>query len=84
LYGQLKEREMDLTGWQVHPGCMNRIANTCPCCGWPTAEPFQVVSRHVTSEGMITWSRCACGRLQVHRGGALVLRATGTARPTQP
>jgi hypothetical protein len=64
---------------------MDRIADdTCPRCGWPTAEPFQVVSRHVTSEGTITWSRCACGRLQVHRGGALVLRSTVTARPARP
>jgi hypothetical protein len=77
----MKKREMDLTGWPSDAGRMDRIADTCPCCGWPTAEPFQVVSRHVTSEGTITWSRCACGRLQVHRGSALVLRSTGTARP---
>ncbi|OLT00365.1 hypothetical protein BJF90_35840 [Pseudonocardia sp. CNS-004] len=51
----------------------------CPRCGWPAAEPFEVVSRHVTSEGVITWSRCACGRLQVHRGSTLVLRATEPA-----
>jgi hypothetical protein len=75
---------MDLTVRLSDAGDMDRIADTCPCCGWPIAEPFQVVSRHVTSEGTITWSRCACGRLQVHRGSALVLRSTGTARPTQP
>ncbi|WP_212910389.1 hypothetical protein [Streptomyces sp. TS71-3] len=24
-----------------------------------------VVSRHTTSEGVVVWSRCACGRLQM-------------------
>jgi hypothetical protein len=57
-----------------------RADDFCPRCGWPTAEPFEVVSRHVTSEGMIVWSRCACGRLQVHRGGRLVLRSARSAR----
>jgi hypothetical protein len=80
LYGHLKEREMDLTGRLSDPGRMDRRNdNLCPRCGWPTAEPFEVVSRHVTSEGVIIWSRCACGRLQVHRGNTLVLRSTGTA-----
>jgi hypothetical protein len=75
---------MDLTGWLSDAGRMEPVVATCPRCGWPTAEPFQVVSRHVTSEGTITWSRCACGRLQVHRGSALVLRSTGTARRARP
>jgi hypothetical protein len=75
---------MDLTGPLRQAWCMDRIAETCPRCGWPTAEPFQVISRHVTSEGTITWSRCACGRLQVHRGSTLVLWATGTGRPARP
>ncbi|MHA6618818.1 hypothetical protein [Pseudonocardia sp. DLS-67] len=58
---------------------MERPAHdVCPVCGWPTTEPYQVVSRHRTSEGMIVWSRCACGSLQVHRDDTLVLRA---ARP---
>ncbi|WP_345605567.1 hypothetical protein [Pseudonocardia adelaidensis] len=55
--------------------------DVCPVCGWPTAEPYQVVSRHPTSEGTITWSRCACGRLQVHRGDTLVLRSPRPALP---
>jgi hypothetical protein len=80
LYGHLKEREMDVTDRPRDPGRMERRTDDfCPCCGWPTAEPYQVVSRHQTSEGTIIWSRCACGRLQVHRGATLVLRAT--ARP---
>jgi hypothetical protein len=81
LYGGLKEREMDLTGLLGEAGRMERRAeDLCPCCGWPAAEPFQVVSRHVTSEGTLTWSRCACGRLRAHRDGTLVLRASRTAR----
>ncbi|MEU1791640.1 hypothetical protein ABZ553_38360 [Streptomyces sparsogenes] len=31
---------------------MNNSANT-------------IVSRHTTSEGVVVWSRCACGRLQM-------------------
>jgi hypothetical protein len=58
----------------------HRADEFCPRCGWPTAEPFEVVSRHVTSEGTIVWSRCACGRLQVHRGSTLVLRSGRAAR----
>jgi hypothetical protein len=52
------------------------IESRCPRCGWPDAEPYEIVSRHVTSEGLITWSRCACGRLRVHRGTTVVLRAS--------
>jgi hypothetical protein len=46
----------------------------CSRCGWPESEPFEVVSRHCTSEGVIVYARCACGRLQVWRGAAVVLR----------
>lgn len=42
----------------------------CPCCGWPTDQPFQIVSRHDTSEGPMVWVRCACGRLSVEPAGA--------------
>jgi hypothetical protein len=76
----VKEREMDLMGSLRHARRMDASAETCPCCGWPTAEPFQILSRHVTSEGTLTWSRCACGRLQAHREASLVLRATSTRR----
>jgi hypothetical protein len=83
LYGRVKEREMDLTGRPGDAGRMDRVvAQTCPSCGWPAAEPFEVVSRHATSEGTITWSRCVCGRLQVHRDSAIVLRSP--ARTTWP
>jgi hypothetical protein len=42
----------------------------CPWCGWPTYEPFQTVSRHRTSEGLVAWTRCPCGRLRVVRAAA--------------
>ncbi|WP_165959183.1 hypothetical protein [Actinomadura sp. KC345] len=33
-----------------------------------------VVSRHLTSDGVVVWTRCACGRLRMdlipHEGGA--------------
>ncbi|MFD0776256.1 hypothetical protein ACFQZ2_20170 [Streptomonospora algeriensis] len=52
-------------------------AQVCPDCGWPESEIYQVVSRHLTSTGMVVYTRCACGRLQVRslsvpngRGGA--------------
>jgi hypothetical protein len=81
LYGLLKECEMDLTAPMSDARGMNACTvESCPACGWPTAEPYEIVSRHVTSEGVITWSRCACGRLQVHRGASVVLRATSTPR----
>jgi hypothetical protein len=72
---------MDLMGLLGEAGRMERRAHDpCPRCGWPTAEPFQVVSRHATSEGTLTWSRCACGLLRAHRDGAMVVRAGRTAR----
>ncbi|QLY29869.1 hypothetical protein [Nocardia huaxiensis] len=37
----------------------------CEHCGWPTARPFQTISRHPTSEGTVTYTRCACGALRV-------------------
>ncbi|WP_219419431.1 hypothetical protein [Pseudonocardia nigra] len=47
----------------------------CRHCGWPEQEPYEVVSRHVTSQGVIVYSRCACGRLQVRRHDRVVLQA---------
>jgi hypothetical protein len=26
---------------------------------------YEVLSRHLTSEGVVTYTRCACGRLQM-------------------
>ncbi len=52
---------------------------SCPRCAWPEAEPYEIVSRHVTSEGVISYSRCICGRLQVRRSGSVVIRARRAA-----
>jgi hypothetical protein len=49
----------------------------CPVCAWPLDEPYEVVSRHATSEGVVTYSRCACGEMRVSLrpyGGAEILR----------
>jgi hypothetical protein len=46
----------------------------CSVCGWPSSDPYEVLSRHMTSEGVITYSRCACGEVRFH------LQVTGTTR----
>jgi len=64
-----------ITAWQgptliamTHPhtgisgGNPDRV---CPNCGWPESVLYNVVSRHLTSTGMIVYSRCVCGALQV-------------------
>lgn len=38
---------------------------TCQRCGWPESDPYEIVSRHYTSAGVIEYTRCACGLLQV-------------------
>ncbi|MEV5751439.1 hypothetical protein AB0L00_26760 [Actinoallomurus sp. NPDC052308] len=37
----------------------------CPTCGWPGSDVYEVLSRHLTSEGVVTYSRCVCGEVQV-------------------
>ncbi|TDD71837.1 hypothetical protein [Actinomadura rubrisoli] len=37
----------------------------CPRCGWPVTEAYEVLSRHLTSEGVVSYTRCACGEVQV-------------------
>ncbi|QXJ20350.1 hypothetical protein AGRA3207_001044 [Actinomadura graeca] len=37
----------------------------CPRCGWPQTEVYEVLSRHLTSEGVVSYTRCACGEMQV-------------------
>lgn len=55
-------------------------AGTCIDCGWPHTDA-EVVSRHRTSQGLVVWSRCVCGALQIwlYRPGA----ATSVARAGQ-
>ena len=54
----------------------------CPQCGWPDAHLYEVVSRHRTTEGVIVYTRCVCGRLQVRGGDRVAIRQTGPALPT--
>ncbi|MEV5707884.1 hypothetical protein [Actinoallomurus sp. NPDC052274] len=37
----------------------------CPTCGWSDSDVYEVLSRHLTSEGVVTYSRCVCGEVQV-------------------
>ena len=37
----------------------------CPRCGWPQSDVYEVLSRHLTSEGVVTYTRCACGMVQM-------------------
>ncbi|SNS46670.1 hypothetical protein SAMN05443665_1004170 [Actinomadura meyerae] len=61
----------------------------CPRCGWPESDVYEVLSRHLTSEGVVTYTRCACGRLQmrVQRFEAGAVVAAGrrdAAAPDRP
>lgn len=60
------------------------MLTSCPHCGWPDAEPFQVVSRHPTPTGQTVWTRCSCGSLQVReldeRGVTIVARGRPPCR----
>lgn len=40
-------------------------APRCPNCGWPEREPYEILSRHRTSSGVVVYTRCICGALQV-------------------
>ncbi|MBK3646928.1 MULTISPECIES: hypothetical protein [Streptomyces] len=58
-------------------------ATACPHCGRPDgAEPFQVVSRHLTAAGSTLWTRCACGSLQVRTADGCGTRVVSRSRPT--
>ncbi len=64
------------------------VPRSCTRCGWPDDQPFEFVSQHNTSAGVIVYTRCACGLLRVFlrdktQGGArTVARATHLARET--
>lgn len=45
-----------LEGMDIEP-------DRCPDCGWDQRDPYEIVSRHRTSAGLIVYTRCACGRL---------------------
>jgi len=56
-------------------------AQRCPGCGWPLADTYEPVSRHDTSEGLVLYSRCPCGRLQVRGGPASPVVSGRAAEP---
>ncbi|GAA2758181.1 hypothetical protein [Actinopolymorpha rutila] len=49
----------------------------CPTCGWPATDlgdpggAGEVLSRHATSAGTVTYIRCVCGGLLVLVAGAV-------------
>src|SRR5690625_3793931 len=49
----------------------------CLDCGWPESEIYQVVSRHVTSTGMVLYTRCVAG-------ASKYVRCTCRARTAPP
>jgi hypothetical protein len=53
------------------------MVDECPRCGWPQSETYEVLSRHLTSTGVLTYTRCACGaiRLQPYGTGTVVAAA---------
>ena len=53
----------------------------CPHCGWPDAEPYQVVSSHQTHDGRTVWSRCRCGSLQTRVVAGASSRVVARTRP---
>lgn len=57
------------------------MTSQCPYCGWPDAQPFQVVSRHRTGAGQTVWTRCSCGSVQVRVIDAAGVRITSRSRP---
>jgi hypothetical protein len=52
----------------------------CPHCGWPENETYEVMSRHLTSDGVVSYTRCVCGEVQVrfqpYDTGSVVTAAT--------
>lgn len=51
----------------MQPTKVTVSTDLCRQCGWPDTEPYDVVSRHTTSEGVIIYTRCTCGLLHVRR-----------------
>lgn len=59
---------MDVKGAGPQTGLVNEPNSKndrCRRCGRPESQPFETVSRHTTSTGVIVYTRCACGLLQV-------------------
>ncbi|MCT2583032.1 hypothetical protein [Actinophytocola gossypii] len=57
------------------------MTTTCPHCGWPDAEPAEIVSRHPTTSGLTLWTRCRCGSLQARVVDDVRVRIVSRSRP---
>lgn len=57
------------------------MSSFCPHCGWMDVEVYEVVSRRMTRDGgQLSWTRCACGSLQMRqhpRGGSASVLTRG-------
>ncbi|QPP08513.1 hypothetical protein G4Z16_21300 [Streptomyces bathyalis] len=53
----------------------------CPYCGWPDDQPVRDLSQHPTGEGILVWTRCACGSLQARLLTAGILRIVTRGKP---
>ncbi len=54
----------------------------CQYCHRPEPGHCELVSRHTTSEGVVAYIRCACGRLYRHQISTATLRSW--YRPENP
>lgn len=77
LYANVQKRELDFKSSAAQTEGVDAEQE----CGHSQHEPGEVASRHMTSEGVLVYTRCACGALRVrlHRwdGGTKVLAESG-------
>ncbi|SCK10997.1 hypothetical protein [Streptomyces sp. WMMB 322] len=55
----------------------------CPYCGWPDDQPVRDLSQHPTGEGVLVWTRCACGSVQARLLTAGTLRIMTRGKPAE-
>jgi hypothetical protein len=68
----IHKREMDVLLGGSQAGCMHTFC------------ALEEVSRHRTSEGLVSYHRCRCGRLDVRRHDVAILSSAGDPPPGPP
>jgi hypothetical protein len=79
LHDHVQKSELDINVWPVKAGTMDLIDGRsspagpasghlatpggCPQCACPDAQ--KIVSRHLTTDGLLTYTRCQCGALHL-------------------
>ncbi|OEU87106.1 hypothetical protein DB35_26650 [Streptomyces abyssalis] len=56
----------------------------CPYCGWPDDEPVRNLSEHPTGDGVLFWTRCACGSVQARVLTGGTVRIVTRGKPAGP